>query len=158
MTVQRKALAQRHGLLGILTGQVVWNLVEDAGATPDEVERFMDWYFTWREDLLDVLERISDTPTACVQLHVCNDAAACDACSALDGTLLSASIPDLIEKLPPFAIGCRCLPRILTEVPEGAQCLHEIPMPLPSPRPCCRTLPITSMLHLYQMHGRFWPA
>ena len=151
-------IAARHGLLGILSGQVIWNLVEDAGASPDEVEQFMDWYFAWREHLLETLQRIDEIPSGFVAFRVCKGAHACDACDALDGICVPASLPGLMEKLPPYAIGCRCLPESCDSVPADCTLTTALPDTLPTPRPCCRSLPITEMLHLFQTTGRFSPA
>lgn len=151
-------IAARHGLLGILSGQVVWNLVEDAGASPEETEQFMDWYFSWREHLLETLQHIEDAPSGFVVFRVCKGAEACDTCSTLEGVCVPASLPGLLEKLPPYAIGCRCLPVLYDSVPEGCRLMADVPEALPSPRPCCRSLPITEMLHMFQTTGRFCPT
>ena len=151
-------LVDRHPLLARLTGQVVWNLAEEAGADDDECGLFMDHYVAWRGAALAVLERLRDAPGGGLRLMVDDEdrAAACPECMALHGVVLSGTHPDLAAWLPPFSIGCHCRAEYV-EAAEMAVAGSQMPphgLRPPAHRLCCPRRPLSLLLaQLAQSQG-----
>lgn len=149
-------LVDSHPLLARLTGQVVWNLAEEAGADDDECGLFMDHYAAWRGAALAVLERLRDAPGGGLRL-VMDDgdrAGACPECVALHGVVLAGTHPDLAAWLPPFSIGCHCRAEYVEAAEMAVAGPHLPPAGLrpPAHRLCCPRRPLS--LLLTQLQGR----
>jgi len=125
-----RELLARHPLFGRLSGQVVWNLLEEEGVPEPDIDGFM-----LRLD--DVLPRVAEFvkvflnppgPGWLVRLELSGPlpwgvaaeaappAKACAVCRALDGFVFPAGDPASLPFLPPFSLGCRLWPRL---VPPG---------------------------------------
>lgn len=143
----RKQLAELHPLFNRLSGQVIWTLLEDNDATPEEADLFMTRYFAWRDAVLDTMQRMYANPRGFVVLRTQDCGRACPKCARLDGHYFSAAMPDLADHLPPFSIGCRCLPEYVDTLPEGATVsTPDIVSGAPRHRLCCSTRPMSRML------------
>ncbi|MEG6506986.1 hypothetical protein [Nitratidesulfovibrio sp. 1201_IL3209] len=148
-------LVDSHPLLARLTGQVVWNLAEEAGADDGECSLFMDHYVAWRGAALGVLERLRDAPGGGLRLVVDDEdrAGACPECVALHGVVLPGTHPDLAAWLPPFSIGCHCRAEYV-EATEMAVAGPHLPPGLrpPAHRLCCPRRPLSLLLAQLQGH------
>ncbi len=99
-----------------LSGQVIWALLEENDASQDECGLFMDTFYTRFQAMVRVLARTKSHPSGYIRITAdkAHDGLAtateacqgCVGCSSLVGTIYPASMPRLIEHLPPYSLGC----------------------------------------------------
>lgn len=150
-------LADSHPLLARLTGQVVWNLAEEAGADEQECSAFMDHYAAWRERALAVLERLHEAPGGGLRIVVpeSDRNGACPECLALHGVVIPGTHPDLAAWLPPFSIGCHCRAEFVEVAEMAVAGAAQPPDGLVPPvhRLCCPSRPLSLLLAQLQGGG-----
>lgn len=122
-------LAKLHPLFTRLTGQVIWTLFEESGASPQAADAFMDRYLAWREACLRAVEPVLlKDPAMPPYIQVLADGAAwgrapgkvCPSCAALDGLVIDTSHPHAVRFLPPYSLGCRARPLALSHAAFAA--------------------------------------
>lgn len=136
---------QQHKLFSRLSGQVVWNLAEEAGASVPQLDAFMEFFEAQKARAAALLTALADAPDAGVALFCDDPAAACPACARLHGAVIAAARPDVLDYLPPFGLGCRLAARPAT----AQEVLAAADAPLPPPPPhtlCCDVRPLTKLL------------
>ncbi len=136
-------ILQKHKLFSKLSGQVVWNLAEEAGAGEGQLDAFMDFFEAQKARAVALLEALARDPDAWLILELDAPAAACPACSRLDGLAVPATSPELLDYLPPFGLGCRLTGR--PGIPDRKQAAADLPPP-PIHKLCCDAWPLTRLL------------
>ncbi|MGE4296588.1 MAG: hypothetical protein AB7E47_01045 [Desulfovibrionaceae bacterium] len=144
-TLDEKELLRRHPLFTRLSGQVIWLLFEEHGAAPDDIDAFMDQYVLWRDEQLGVFKRLLSTPDGMLRIRADQTAALgapcpapCPTCERLNGLLVAASDPRLLDWLPPYSLGCRARATFVAadEPPGGAAPIDTAATPPPRSLHC----------------------
>ncbi|MHC1791685.1 hypothetical protein [Solidesulfovibrio sp.] len=138
-------LLQKHKLLSKLSGQVVWNLAEEAGADASQLEAFMDFFEAQKARAVALLEALADDPDAWLILELDEASPACPACTRLAGLAVPATHPDMPDYLPPFGLGCPLTGRPGRPDPAQVRAAASLP-PAPVHRLCCDQRPLTLLL------------
>lgn len=128
--MQDKELLQQHPLFKKLSGQIVWYMFEERDVPPEDIDAFFTHLESCRVETLDVMRRLlrpsSDTGEVYLRVEVVQGKEApppCSRCKVMDGIVLSASHPKLMEYMPPYSVGCRARARIIDG--ERAQAILE---------------------------------
>lgn len=138
-------ILQKHKLFSKLSGQVVWNLAEEAGAGEGQLDAFMDFFEAQKARAVALLEALARDPDGWLILELDAPAAACPACSRLAGLAVPANHPELLDYLPPFGLGCRLTGR--PGIPDQAQAAAADALPPPPVHKlCCDARPLTRLL------------
>ncbi|SIN69723.1 hypothetical protein [Halodesulfovibrio marinisediminis] len=127
MQTDDTTLSNLHPLFTRLSGQVIWLLMEENEASPEDLNAFMDNVMAWRSNHLQTMRNLIEDKKLYMQITVDRiedipeDQEACTTCESLCGKIIPASHPDLIAMLPPYSLGCRCRGEIITEseLPES---------------------------------------
>lgn len=153
---------EQHPMFRRLSGQVIWALLEENDATQDECGLFMDSFYERFQNMVRVLARTQSHPNGFIRItagqaheKLMRDAkqgcASCTACASLAGTIYPASMPQLIEHLPPYSLGCslgieflKALPEVL-EPSVGKDGLQE-DLPEVSYQLCCPRRPLSRII------------
>ena len=138
-------LLQKHKLFSKLSGQVVWNLAEEAGADESQLDAFMAFFEAQKARAIALLEALARDPDSWLILELDAAATACPACTRLAGLAVPATHPDLLDYLPPFGLGCPLTGR--PGLPDQARDGTAAPLP-PAPvhKLCCDRRPLTLLL------------
>jgi hypothetical protein len=138
-------LLQKHKLLSKLSGQVVWNLAEEAGADQSQLDAFMDFFEAQKARAAALLEALARDPDGWLILDLDPAAAACPGCARLAGLAVPGTHPALLDYLPPFGLGCPLTGR--PGIPDAAQAKAAASLP-PAPvhKLCCDSRPLTLLL------------
>lgn len=136
-------ILQKHKLFSKLSGQVVWNLAEEAGAGEGQLDAFMDFFEAQKARAVALLEALARDPEGWLILELDDPAAACPACARLAGLAVPAASPALLDYLPPFGLGCRLTGR--PGIPDRQQAAAALPPP-PVHKLCCDARPLTRLL------------
>jgi hypothetical protein len=103
-------ILDRHPLLRRLSGQVIWNLLEEEGRSEAQIAAALDSFEQAKAACVDLLRRAADPAERAsrpwVLLRLAPELPACPGCTALANTVLAADLPDLAELIPPFGLGC----------------------------------------------------
>ena len=103
-------ILDRHPLLRRLSGQAIWNLLEEEGLPEDHIAVALDRFEAAKAACVDLLSRAADpTQRAArpwVLLRRDPGLPACPGCAALHHTVLAADLPELTELIPPYGLGC----------------------------------------------------
>ncbi len=101
-------LVEAHPTLRRLTGQVVWCLLEESEAAPEDQRAFMDRYEAARAEALPLVAAALDPQRApWVRIVADGPGPGCERCGALDGLVLRLDGPQALAWLPPWGLGCR---------------------------------------------------
>ena len=146
MSTPAQHLLAQHKLLSRLSGQVVWNLAEEAGADPVQLDAFMDFFEKMKRETAALMEALAQDPQACLLLTVERPESACPQCTCLDGLRIAAGDPKLLDYLPPFSLGC-CVVGRLAQPNEGEPATETALLPQPPKhRLCCEQRPLSKLL------------
>ncbi len=103
-------LLDLHPLLRRLSGQAIWNLLEEEGLSEDHIALALDRFEAAKAACVDLLARAADPAQRAarpwVLLRLAPGLPACPGCAALHHTVLAADHPDLAGLIPPFGLGC----------------------------------------------------
>lgn len=103
-------LLDRHPLLRRLSGQAIWNLLEEEGLPEARINDALDSFEAAKAACVDLLRRAADPAERAtrpwVLLRLDPAAPACPDCAALRHGVVAADHPDLAIFLPPFGLGC----------------------------------------------------
>ncbi|OLN24751.1 hypothetical protein DVDV_3960 [Desulfovibrio sp. DV] len=138
-------LLQKHKLFSKLSGQVVWNLAEEAGADESQLDAFMAFFEAQKERATALLEALARDPDSWLILELDAAAAACPACTRLAGLAVPATHPDLLDYLPPFGLGCPLTGRPGLPAQAQDRAAASLP-PAPVHKLCCDRRPLTLLL------------
>lgn len=138
-------LLQKHKLFCKLSGQVVWNLADEAGADANQLDAFMDFFEAQKARAAALLEALGRDPDVWLILELDDPQTACPACSRLAGLAVPATHPDILDYLPPFGLGCPLTGH--PGLPDQAQARAAASLP-PAPvhKLCCDQRPLTLLL------------
>lgn len=136
-------MLQKHKLFSKLSGQVVWNLAEEAGAGEGQLDAFMVFFEAQKARAVALQEALARNPDGWLLLELDDPAAACPACARLAGLAVPANHPELLDYLPPFGLGCRLTGR--PGIPDRQQAAAALPSP-PVHKLCCDARPLTRLL------------
>ncbi|HML56601.1 MAG TPA: hypothetical protein PKC79_21085, partial [Solidesulfovibrio magneticus] len=120
-------ILQKHKLFSKLSGQVVWNLAEEAGAGESQLDAFMEFFEAQKARAVALLEALARDPDGWLILELDDPASACPACARLGGLAVPATSPALLDYLPPFGLGCRLTGR--PGIPDRTQAAAVLPPP-----------------------------
>lgn len=103
------ALIEAHPVLRRLTGQVIWVMFEEAEATPEAIQAFLDRYEQVKAETLPLVEAALD-PGAAPLVRIETDGPGrrwCEHCARMHDKLLRLDGPQALAFLPPYSMGCR---------------------------------------------------
>ena len=127
-------ILDRHPLLRRLSGQAIWNLLEEEGLSEDHIAVALDRFEAAKAACVDLLYRAADPAERAarpwVLLRRDPAAPACPGCAALQHRLAAASDLDLADLLPPFGLGCA----LTAELAGEADLAGLAPAPAPLDR------------------------
>ncbi|KHK01128.1 hypothetical protein [Desulfovibrio sp. TomC] len=138
-------LLQKHKLFSKLSGQVVWNLAEEAGAGASQLEAFMDFFEAQKARAAALLDALARDPDLWLILDLDAAATACPACARLAGLAVPATHPAMLDYLPPFGLGCSLTGRPGSPDQTQAGTAASLP-PAPVHKLCCDQRPLTLLL------------
>lgn len=137
--MQDKELLLQHPLFKKLSGQIVWYMFEERDVPPEDVDSFFTHLEACRVETLDAMRHLlhppSDDESACLLIEVRQGREApppCSRCKAMDGVVLPADHPRLLEYMPPYSVGCRARARVISSE-RGAKLLEKQGNSLPEP-------------------------
>ena len=140
MSANAKHLLQSHGLFSKLSGQVLWNLAEEAGAGEEQLAAFMDWCEALKLETGELMAALA--PGLCLELRLDDPGPACPDCAALQGLRVPADSPEILQFIPPFGLGCRCRASLTGPCESPAL---RLPKP-PLHKLCCERRPLSQLL------------
>jgi len=137
--MEDKELLQQHPLFKKLSGQIVWYMFEERGTPQDQIDAFFTHLEACRVETLEAMRRLlrheDDEEPRWMLVEVrqgAESAPPCARCRAMDGILIRADDPRLLEYLPPYSVGCRARALVVT-AEHARERLARNPRSLPSP-------------------------
>ena len=105
-----KDLQDKHPLFSRVSGQVVWLACEECGLNEEEITKVMDTFMEMREATLETMYKIENDDSSFLLIQIEESAARvpCPGCVRLNGRLVPAAHPRILEYLPPYSISCMC--------------------------------------------------
>ncbi|MFI3270484.1 MAG: hypothetical protein R3Y11_00015 [Pseudomonadota bacterium] len=159
---------EQHPMFRRLSGQVIWALLEENDASQEECGLFMDTFYERFQAMVRVLARTKSHPSGYIRITAgkahdilptalptgAEGCKGCVGCSSLAGTIYPASMPKLIEHLPPYSIGCSLGMEFLKALPElseakaanKADVIVQDALPEVSYQLCCPRRPLSRII------------
>lgn len=147
---------EQHPMFRRLSGQVIWALLEENDASQEECGLFMDTFYERFQNLVRVLARTKSHPHGFIRiiagpahdkLHDEGPCTGCTGCDSLAGAIYPANMPNLIEHLPPYSIGCSLSMEFLKVLPEVSPKIPlEQSLPQSTYQLCCPRRPLSRII------------